>query len=78
MEEILCTKSNSASIKTFFNEETEEFNTCLIDKDKNIKVLQTFKCIKFLVEIHDFWCKFTGVTKSNISIKDIINHVNSA
>lgn len=78
MQDILSTKSNSISIRTRFFEDSQEFGTCLCYPDGKYEVLQTFKSAMFLVEIHDFWCKFTGVTTSNISIRDIVNHIKSA
>ena len=78
MEIILNSIANSISIKTCYFEDSQEFATCLYHQDGTFDVLETFKSPIFLVDIHDFWCKFTGITKSSISIKDVLNHVQSA
>lgn len=78
MQDVLYTKSDSISIRTRFFEESQEFGTCICYPDGSYEVLQTFKSPMFLVEIHDFWCKFTGITVSNISIRDIVEHIKSA
>ena len=78
MEIILNSTSNLVSIKTCYFTDSKEFATCLYQNDGSFEVLETFKSPLFLVDIHDFWCKFTGITKSSISIKDVIEHIKSA
>lgn len=67
MENILYTKSDDLTIKTCFIADSEEFATIIEYPDGSQTVAETFKSVMYMIEIHDFWCKFTGVTKDKIS-----------
>ena len=78
MTDILTTSTNEIKIKTCFNADLEEFETCIEYSDGKVEVLESFKSAMFLLEIHTFWCKFTGIIKDSIDVASIINHIKTA
>ena len=69
MVTILFTKGTDLIIKSCFISETNEYAVILEDKDGEMQVLETFKSIMFLVEAHDFWCKYIGIIESSQNTK---------
>lgn len=75
METILYTKSNNLIVKTCYFGDAQEFGTCIEYPDGKIQVMENFKSALFLLDIHDFWCKFTGVIKGSTTIEEVNRHI---
>lgn len=78
METILFTKSDNLIIRTCFVADSEEFATIIEYPDGTTTTAETFKSVVHMLEIHDFWCKFTGVIEENITSDIVKTHLRPA
>ena len=78
METILFTKSDKITVKSVYIADSQEFGVVLEYSDGSQQVVEKFKSAMFIMQIHDFWCKFTGIIESNVSIGEIEKHIKSA
>ena len=78
METILFTKSKDLIVKSVYFTDSQEFGVVLEYSDGSQQVVEKFKSVLFIMQIHDFWCKFTGIIDGKVSVEDIENHLKSA
>lgn len=63
MEEIISTRDSELKIKTCYFADSQEFGVVFEYPNGEQQVVETFKSALFIMEKHDFWCKFAGVIK---------------
>ncbi len=78
METILVTKSNDLTVKSVYFTDSQEFGVVLEYSDGTQQVVEKFKSVMFIMQIHDFWCKFTGIIDGKVSVEEIGKHLKSA
>ena len=78
MEIILFTKSDKLTVKSVYFADSQEFGVVLEYKDGAMQVVEKYKSAMFIMQIHDFWCKFTGIIEGNVSVGEIEKHIKSA
>lgn len=78
METILFTKSDKLTVKSVYFADSQEFGIVLEYSDGSQQVVEKFKSVMFIMQIHDFWCKYTGITEGNITVAEIEKHLKSA
>ena len=77
MEIILNSKCNGYKIKTAFFADSAEFATMIEYPDESLQVLENFKNPNSLVEIHDYWCSYTGVLDTPFKASQVKKHLTS-
>lgn len=78
METILFTKSDKLTVKTVYFADSQEFGVVLEYSDGSMQVVEKFKSVLFIMQFHDFWCKYTGIIEGNVSVGEIEKHLKSA
>ena len=77
METILYTKSNDLIVKSCYISEQACFASILVYPNGEHQVLETYNSIMNIMEIHDFWCKYTGVISTPITASQVEKHLTS-
>ena len=75
METILYTKTNDLVIRTCYNADSAEFVTIVEYPNGEQVIAETFKSVMFMLEIHDSWCKFTGVIEDKVTSEEVNAHL---
>ena len=78
MNTILYTKSDDLVVKTCYVADSQEFAVVLEYPNGEQQVVETFNSAMFLIEFHDFWCKFTGVIKDTTTSEEIKKHLKAS
>lgn len=75
MEAILYTKNENLTVKTVYLTKEAVFATVLEYPNGEIQVVETFSSVLRMMEIHDFWCKFTGITSTSFNPSQVEKHL---
>ncbi len=75
METILYTKTNELTIRTCYIADEEKFAVIFEYPNGEMQEVDTFKSVLFMLEIHDFWCKFAGLTSTSLNPSQVKKHL---
>jgi hypothetical protein len=78
MNTILFTKSDDLVVKTCYVADSQEFAVVLEYPDGTQQVVETFKSVMFLIEFHNFWCRFTGVLEDTTTPAEVNKHLKAS
>ena len=74
METILFTKGYDLTVKTVYIPEEKKYATLYVYQNGYMTVVEVYESVMFMIQTHDFWCKFSGIIEGTLSSKDIEHH----
>ena len=77
METILYTKGNDLVVKSCYIPEQECFASIIVYPTGEHQVLEMYNSIMNIMEIHDFWCKYTGIISTPLTGSQVEKHLTS-
>ena len=78
MEVILSTRKDGFKVMTVYLSETKEFAIVFEYTDGSIKQVDNFKAVNLIIELHNYWCAYTGIIDTPFASCQVKKHLTTA